>query len=363
MNAPTVIEQILDLARWAPSGDNEQRARFEIVAPDHVRIHCKDTRHRCVYDLDGHPSEISYGALLETLAIAASGHGLRADVVRHQVSLQKQLFDVRLTPDAGITPSPLIPYIVDRHVQRRPMSTRPLTEADKLALRDAVGEDYQVLWLEGLRDKWRSAVLMYRNARLRLTMPEAYEVHRHVIDWNTQFSKTKVPDQALGVDAMTLKLMHWGMQSWQRLARVNAILGTAAPRLQMDLIPGLACAAHAIIKARKPPRDIDDYVAAGRALQRFWLTLTARGLYMQPEMTPLIFARYIREYNAAPDDAKPRRFTRIDSVWRAAVQLQPISDALLQNTVGDAMFVGRVGAGPAPRSYSVRRDLPDLVRK
>jgi hypothetical protein len=44
MNAPTVIEQILDLARWAPSGDNEQRARFEIVAPDHVRIHCKDTR-------------------------------------------------------------------------------------------------------------------------------------------------------------------------------------------------------------------------------------------------------------------------------------------------------------------------------
>ena len=66
------IEQILDLARWAPSGDNTQVWRFEIVAPDQVAVHCYDTRDHVVYDLDGHPSQVAVGAMLETMAIAAS---------------------------------------------------------------------------------------------------------------------------------------------------------------------------------------------------------------------------------------------------------------------------------------------------
>jgi len=49
-----VIEQILDQARWAPSGDNTQPWRFEIKGPLHVVVHGSDTRRHCVYDLDGH---------------------------------------------------------------------------------------------------------------------------------------------------------------------------------------------------------------------------------------------------------------------------------------------------------------------
>ena len=82
MSTNTVMEQILELARWAPSGDNVQSWQFEVTAPTHLVIHASDTRHDCVYDLDGHPSQISFGALIETIAIAASAHGLRADVTR-----------------------------------------------------------------------------------------------------------------------------------------------------------------------------------------------------------------------------------------------------------------------------------------
>jgi hypothetical protein len=68
--------QVLDLARWAPSGDNTQPWRFEIVG-EH-RPGGAWLRHpvHCVYDLDGKPSQISLGALFETMAIAASAHGL-----------------------------------------------------------------------------------------------------------------------------------------------------------------------------------------------------------------------------------------------------------------------------------------------
>ena len=76
------MERILDLARWAPSGDNEQPWRFEIVDDDHLVVHTSDTRDWCVYDLDGTSSQIAVGALLETIAIAASAEGMRAEFSR-----------------------------------------------------------------------------------------------------------------------------------------------------------------------------------------------------------------------------------------------------------------------------------------
>src|SRR6187402_2826174 len=96
----STIEQILDLARWAPSGDNTQPWRFEIVDAMHVVVHGFDTRDHCVYDLDGHPSQISIGALLETIVIAASQHGLRADITRRKQSPDsKPTFEVGFVED------------------------------------------------------------------------------------------------------------------------------------------------------------------------------------------------------------------------------------------------------------------------
>lgn len=354
MSIPAPLKQILELACWAPSGDNVQPWRFEVIAASHVRVHCLDTRDHCVYDLDGHPSQIAFGALLETMAIAASAHGLRADAARDPASPEAApVFDVRFAPDAAITASPLIGSIEKRSVQRRPMSTRALSRAEKSALQASVGDHYKVLWLEGRRAKWQAALLMFRNARLRLTMPEAYEVHRSIIEWNARYSKERVPDQALGVDRMTLRLMHWAMHSWQRLSRVNAVLGTAAPRLQMDLLPGLACAAHFVIKAEREPLTIDDYVAAGRAVQRFWLTLTGLGLYMQPEMTPLIFSRYVR--NGV-------RFSSVARLQADAAALQGQLGGLIGTDAALAVYMGRLGAGPAPQARSLRRPLAELMQ-
>ena len=73
-----VLLKILDRARWAPSGDNTQPWRFQIIADDYVIIHGHDTRDEILYDFDGHASHMAHGALLETLRIAASAEGLAA---------------------------------------------------------------------------------------------------------------------------------------------------------------------------------------------------------------------------------------------------------------------------------------------
>jgi hypothetical protein len=355
MSIPPGVYQILDLARWAPSGDNTQCWRFEVPGPDHLVVHGYDTRADTVYDLDGHPSQISMGALLETIGIAASAQGLRADAVRRADSpVERPLFDVRFSPDANVQPSPLITAITQRSVQRRPMSTRPLSAAEKQELEAAVGPGFAVAWIEGFGPKFKAARLMFNNAKLRLTMPEAYEVHRRIIHWGVTHSPDRVPDQALGVDNGTLKLMKWAMVSWKRLSTMNALMGTWAPRLQMDLIPGLACAAHFVLKAKQPPRGIDDYVEAGRAVQRFWLTLTKLGLVMQPEMTPLIFSKYVREGTA---------FTRETKLHGPARRLQEEAAELIFTDALFPVYMGRLGAGPVPRARSERLKVEDLLKQ
>ena len=349
-----VVEQILDLARWAPSGDNTQPWRFERVDDFNLVVHGFDTRNHCVYDLDGRPSQISLGALLETISIAASGHG-REMVARRRIGLPDSAptFDVALPISAAVVPDGLIDCIARRTVQRRAMSMRALTETEKVELQQSAGPRFGVQWLEGFDRKWQAASLMFRNAKVRLTMPEAYEVHRAIIEWGARFSEDKVPDAALGADAMTTALMRFVMKRWDRVAFFNKYLaGTVAPRLQMELMPGLACAAHYVMVDSRLPESVDDHVAAGRAVQRFWLTLTKLGLQQQPEMTPLIFEAYVR---------KGIPFTRVQSVSDLARNVAGKLQGVIGVDPARAVWMGRVGAGDAARARSLRLPLPRLA--
>ena len=112
---------------------------------------------------------------------------------------------------------PLLPFIKIRCTQRRAFSTKALTRQQKQQLEASVGTGFRVIWLEGYENKWRFAKLLFRNAQIRLTIEEAYEVHKRVIEWHAQFSEDKIPDQAVGLDPLTLKLMRWAMQSWERV--------------------------------------------------------------------------------------------------------------------------------------------------
>jgi molybdopterin/thiamine biosynthesis adenylyltransferase len=349
------IERILDYARWAPSGDNTQPWQFEILSDEAFVIHTRDTRDWCVYDLAGRASQTSVGMLLENIAIAAQSEGLEASFTQQDpLADGNPIIDVQLTVDKQLSEKPpLLPYIKARSVQRRALSTRPLLEDHKRALEGAVGSGYRLIWLEGRQKKWQITRLLLSAAGIRLTIPEVYEVHKKIIHWDAQFSIDRIPDQALGADALTVKMMKWALQSWTRVKMLNRYFaGTLMPRLQLDLIPAQRCAAHFIIVADKPREQTDDYLEGGRATQRFWLTATKLGLQLQPEMTPLIFSTYARE---------GRRFTDSVDKLAEADTLRLELDALTGGEV-DAVFMGRLGFGSAATSRSLRKNLQQLSR-
>lgn len=350
----SVIHRILDCARWAPSGDNTQPWRFEIVDDAHLVVHGHDTRSTCVYDLDGHPSQISLGALIETIAIAASGFGLRADAQRrNEMPEDCPTFDVQFVPDPTLRASELIAAIPERSVQRRPFSSRRLTDAERSALEASVAPGFSLQWHEDVAARWRMARLMFHNAKLRLTMHEAYLMHRDIIHWDRRFSADRVPDQALGADPIALRLMRWAMHDWARVQFLNRWLaGTWLPRLQMDLVPGLMCAAHFVLLCERPPQAIDDYVAGGAQVQRLWLTATRLGLQHQPEITPLVFARYVRDDLA---------FTTSPQAVALAKRVAARAEAVIGPDIARAVWIGRIGEAARASSRSVRRTLRDLL--
>lgn len=359
MNAPdaklSVIERILELARWAPSGDNEQPWLFQIVDERRLVIYGRDTRDRCVYDLDGSATQIALGALIENITIAAAREGLRADAVRRAESpIDRPCFDVAFERDDRLGVDPLVDSIERRSVQRRALKTRSLTAAERLALEAALGNGHNVVWIEGPHGRRRMASLLFASAKLRLVMPEAYLVHRDAIEWGARYSEDRVPEEAVGLDAATARLMRWVMKSWKRVEFFNRFLaGTWMPRLQLDVVPALACAAHFVIVANKPAIEIDDFVAAGRAMQRFWLTATQLGLQLQPELTPLIFARYSRNRV---------KFSELEGMSESAHRLAVrLAKELGDSNAANAVFMGRVGAGAAATARSLRKPLASLM--
>ncbi|HEV8500054.1 MAG TPA: molybdopterin biosynthesis protein MoeY [Casimicrobiaceae bacterium] len=346
---------ILDLARWAPSGDNTQPWRFAVESPDRLAIIGRDTREHCVYDLDGHGSQVSLGALLETLALAATRFGFAVRFLRRRGSPEDApVFEATFSAAPAMAEDPLVAAIEARRVHRGPLGTRALTLQEKDVLGQSVAPGYAIRWFEGWRGRHRVARFNFRSARIRLTIPEAYRTHRAVIQWRARQSADRIPDAALGASGPTLMLMRWAMADWGRVDRLNRFFaGTLAPRVELDYVPGVACAAHWMLVADDVPRSLDDHVAAGRAVQRFWLSATTLGLQCQPAYTPIVFARYARESVC---------FTqRADALARAAAIARELGELAGADVAPRVVFMGRIGSGRPCVARSLRLPTQDLM--
>lgn len=354
-NRKTLLK-ILDLARWAPSGDNTQPWRFEIISDCEVIVRGFDTRDHVLYDMDGHASHLAHGALLETLRIAASSEGLTAkwEISAADRGNRHVNYAVRLSPAPETPCDPLFPFIKDRVVQRRPMRLTPLSDVQRSALYTAAGDTCTLQLFESIPDRLAIAKLLWDNAYIRLTCPEAFQVHQQIIEWGAQFSNDRLPEQAIGIDPVTAKLMKWVMQSWDRVAFFNRyLMGTLLPRIELDFLPALMCAGHMLIRPKARPKHLEDWIEIGRIMQRVWLTATQLGLLLQPEMTPVIFRWYANAGRSFSD--KQILASRAHALARRFNSIAGASDA------DEFGFFCRIGTSPPPRSRSLRKGLPELL--
>ena len=149
-------------------------------------------------------------------------------------------------------------------------------------------------------------------------------------------------------------MMKGALKSWERVRFLNTYMaGTLIPRIELDLLPGFRCAAHFILIADQAPTTVQDYLNAGRSVQRFWLTATQLGLQIQPEMTPLIFSGYIQQ------DVE---FTKEGTVKEYAKKIANQFGSLLgKGVVENAVFIGRIGNSSSAYARSIRLSVNELL--
>ena len=354
----SVLEEILDVARWAPSGDNAQPWRFEVLGPDALAVQITDQSAHNVYEYrSGEPTLISAGVLLESLRLSATrfhrNMAWRYD--GHDETGYRLL--VHFIPDESIAPDPLSAYVAARSVNRWPYRVAALGTEEKHALQQAIGPGLRLAWHESANARWAIARLNGRATDIRLRIPEAYAVHQRIIDWNRDRSPTGIPARAIGLDAMTLRIMKWAMRDWANASTLNRVAGTGAAVLQMDYLPGLCSAAYFTLSladgAVSGDKRVQALLEAGQAVQRFWLTATKLGLAMQPCLATLAFAHY---------GASGLPFTTDRKARKAAAKLASAAGKLI-GPDGAVIFMGRIGWPHAQKSLarSTRRPFEQLL--
>lgn len=349
-----VLQEILEWARWAPSADNTQPWRFQVLGERELILWYAPAREVGVFNLDHFAGHLAMGALLETLAVAATVQGLMAETHPEPGTLAYPWgIRVVLRAEAGVSPSPLVSAIPRRATQRRPMPFASLSAAQKDALEASVGKFSKILWLEGWANKLRMASLLHRTGKVRLLMPETFVVHRDSIAWGAQHSDDRIPSQAIGADPLLQRIMAWTMKSQARVRLLNRIGGHFLPRVEMDLLPALACAGHFIIWSEKPLDESASQIEAGRALQRFWLTAETLGLQLQPEMVPPLFCRYTRADCLFTSDAW--------AIAEMAGLCEQFSQWVGAETWAQTTFMGRLGQRRTVVSRALRKPLNVLL--
>ena len=135
----TALGAILDAARWAPSGDNSQPWRFEVTGPDTVAVTLSREADNPYEYRDGEPVWLAGGMLLESLAVAATSHGIAFDL-------------------APVTHRPVAPRT--RVPCRRGRGAEPVGRCTAQPLRRAGGR-----WARGRSQHWRRCGLPRHSAR------------------------------------------------------------------------------------------------------------------------------------------------------------------------------------------------------
>ncbi|MBN8525052.1 MAG: molybdopterin biosynthesis protein MoeY [Planctomycetes bacterium] len=344
---------ILDLARWAPSGDNAQPWSFCLTGPERAILTVRDQSATCLFERDGRCGLMSVGMLQENIRIAASTVARRIEWTRLGGGDRAPVFACTCPLDPYVVPDPLARWIMCRSVNRRTYATAELGSAACDALRAGLSPGFTLRLAVG-RERRRWAWMNQRAARIRLDTREGFDLTRRIIDWGVDVSEERIPDRALGLPRIMLGIARLQLSSWSMTSFANRWLGgTCLPRYLLEWRPGLACAAHVAVEADRMDDSTDGWLRAGAAVQRFWLTATGLGLHHQPGMTPLIFARYVRDGIRFTDHAPA-----VAAAHEAADSLRHL---LGPQALERAVWLGRIGYAEPASARSIRLPLERLV--
>lgn len=349
MSSTAIMRQrILEAAVAAPSADNSQPWRLRWLA-NGVDLWIDETRSGGCSDSAYLLSDLALGACLENICIQAAALGCETDVALLPDPENAPRWVARVRWREGERRcEALAAAIGERHTDRS-FPWRGVSDASVARLRAVAAEGGArlIAMPPGGRVRWRALSILRRAETLRFASrvlhAELFRGVRFDVGWREGCAEGLAPG-SLGVER-PLRPLFAALRRWPLMRALNAL--GAAPLLgaRAAMLPALGAPHLFLLVAESARRP--HILAAGRLLERFWLTATDEGLSVQPFAAVGAVA-----YGGASLES---RWIRRRNALRADVE------ALCGGGCG-LVFV-RVGTADRQRSWprSARRVASDLL--
>ncbi|MCA0370283.1 MAG: ThiF family adenylyltransferase [Proteobacteria bacterium] len=277
------LREVLDLARWAPSGDNMQPFTVKIVSQDvvHVEVHKMEVYFQKYLKED--LSALSFGVYFETLRQAATLYGYDA---KWKETKEPLTFEVSFKKKKVMVVEESAPYIRARYTDRRPYKTTPLRQDQIDTLTgQTLGQGYRLVYREEEESRLNFARHEMKALGMILSEPSSAENMAQHISFDNLFSLDKMPIESLGFSLLTRPFVKFFMKRPALMAMFSKLNLSLPVLYEYSYLPHKNCAGHfAIVRdgkneaASEAARTIED----GQMIQRFWLKAASMGIALQP---------------------------------------------------------------------------------
>lgn len=341
-----IIKKIIEAGTKAPSGDNCQPWAFKVNGQA-IEVYNVPERDQSLYNFQQNASMIALGAVVENMAITAEALGQSL-----QVSLLPEVNEPNLAArcvlgeEKNKIDGNLASFIPRRATNRKPYEDADLAEEQINSLlrcgQGLVGAEVKIVFKK--EDRANLAQLLSRNEKIVLENKGLHDFLFNHIRWSEKEEKQKK-------DGLYIKTLELGppqtvgfrlFRYWPVAKILNKLGAANKVAAENRAIYSHSSAFAAFIAPGNSPAD---YLAAGRLMQRAWLTITALGLSAQP-LTGIAF---LNQRLLAGQDAM---FT--------AEQKQIIKDSyqgaakIFGAGAGNITTILRLGAGGQPSATSSR---------
>ncbi len=343
-------------AHKAPSPDNLQGWAFGL-RDGAIEVRLPDA-HRLPTDVGDMFSWIGIGAALENLMLQAGAEGLTAAVEVVPTSGQGSAGEAagqlaaRVTVAEGGVRDPLVDQLDARVTNRKPFDSEPLDPSLCQRLQTAaVAPGVSLQLLTSKQERTRLGALVADNDWIRMSHQpfhaELFSVFR--------LSRTEAVTRGDGLDLASLELpVPAGLflrlvGKWPAAKMLNRI-GLAKGFAKGSGNGVVASGAAGLVSTSGDANR--DYVAAGRAFQRIWLTATALGLGFQPLGG---LSQYLTKVRKERSTFLPEHAAHLDTLQAPFREIFGLGN-------GHPALMFRVGrASGLPLGRSLRRPVDDVI--
>lgn len=349
------IEQIIDLARWSPSGDNTQPWRFKLSSKDSFSVLIENPLENDIYDFDGKPTKLGVGCLIESIRLAANKF---AKSIHWEISNSKgqNIIEIKLVHQSNNQDSlGLVDYIEHRSVDRAGYQKTKLPIHLSNSLGSVLDIGYQLTLFTDNNLKNQMIKVNMLGTQIRLVLEEAHRVHQHVIQWDLKKTNYGIPYSITGLNQYTMAFIKKIFNNWNLMYFFNYTLrGAILASFELDYFPGKSTPGFLVINAPKSIDSMSDkeLIESGMQIQRIWLYLTKMNLVLQPCFVPIIISYYVRNKKQLTDNIRTN-----NKMIQLTKKFQDLG--LNENT----LFITRVGYAKNIKKQirSNRLDLEQLI--